>query len=61
MPTNMAHPAIEALILEFLYQKHGSMAEVYPEDFAQEVPNHAVALVTTCVRLFSTTLVLPDA
>lgn len=51
----MAHPAIEAFILEFLCQKNGGMAEMYPKDFEQEIPNHAVALVTTCVSILSTT------
>lgn len=49
----MAHPAIEALILDFYYEGADGIAALYPEDFDREVPNHAIALVTTCVRFFT--------
>lgn len=48
----MAHPAIEALILDFYYEGTEGMAAIYPDEFDREVPNHAIALVTTCVSLF---------
>lgn len=48
---NFAHPAIPAVIHEFFYSNDDCLAALFPHDFKNTVPDHAIALVTTCVSI----------
>lgn len=47
---NLAHPAIPKVIHDFFYTERDCLAVLFPEDFEQTVPDHAVALVLTCIQ-----------
>ncbi|KJA23490.1 hypothetical protein HYPSUDRAFT_201226 [Hypholoma sublateritium FD-334 SS-4] len=46
---NFGHPAIPQIIMEFFYTGDKCLATLYPDDFRQAVPVHAVALVVTTI------------
>jgi hypothetical protein len=48
---NFAHPAIPAVIHEFFYTGKDCLAALYRQDFEHTVPDHAIALVVTCVSI----------
>jgi hypothetical protein len=50
--SNLAHPCIGALIINFFYGPGGgvpSIAKQFPADFQASVPEHAVAMAMVCV------------
>lgn len=52
----MEHPGIAALCIEFFYGSTNGgkvpLAKLFPDDFSTTIPEHAVAVVMTCVRIF---------
>lgn len=46
---NLAHPAIPAVIHDFFYTDKDCLAAIFRQDFERVVPDHAIALVMTCV------------
>lgn len=48
---NLSHPAIEELCVQFYYYDKNGLARIFPDDFKNEVPDHAVALAMTCVSV----------
>ncbi|KAJ3566998.1 hypothetical protein NP233_g6645 [Leucocoprinus birnbaumii] len=47
--SNLNHPAIKELVLEFFYSRDGSEAKMWPKLFESMVPERAVALAATCI------------
>ncbi|KJA12907.1 hypothetical protein HYPSUDRAFT_210008 [Hypholoma sublateritium FD-334 SS-4] len=47
---NVAHPAIKALIHKFFYSGTDCLAKLFPDDFAEAVPDHVIALTITCIH-----------
>ena len=45
----MASPALAGLILEFFYTGNSTLASLFPEVFAKEVPKPVVCLAATAV------------
>lgn len=37
------------MVIQFYYANDNGLARLFPDDFADEVPEHAIALVMTCV------------
>jgi hypothetical protein len=38
-------------MIQFFYVNDNGLARIFPKDFESEVPEHAVALAMTCVRI----------
>jgi WD40 repeat protein len=47
---NISHPCIAEFIIQFYYRGDNALAKFFPDDFKDAVPDHAVALVLTCVK-----------
>ncbi|KAF8799595.1 hypothetical protein BYT27DRAFT_7217631, partial [Phlegmacium glaucopus] len=47
---NIAHPAISTTIHQFFYADNDCLANLFPEDFEQTVPDHVIALVMTTIQ-----------
>ena len=48
---NLAHPAIPTIIHEFFYTDKDCLAALFCNNFKHTVPDHAIALVITCVSM----------
>lgn len=48
---NLAHPAIEGLAMDIFYTGDDCLASLFPKDFERTIPDHAFALLLTCVSL----------
>lgn len=46
---NLAHPAISTVIHDFFYTEKDCLAAHFRQDFERTIPDHAIALVLTCV------------
>lgn len=46
---NLAHPAIEGLAIDIFYTGDDCLASLFPKDFERTIPDHAFALLLTCV------------
>ncbi|KAF8805253.1 hypothetical protein BYT27DRAFT_7339806 [Phlegmacium glaucopus] len=47
---NIAHPAISTTIHKFFYADNDCLANLFPEDFKQTVPDHVIALIQNCLE-----------
>jgi len=47
---NLAHPSIEALALQFYYTGDAGLANLFPGDFKDTIPDPAFALLMTCIQ-----------
>ncbi|KAF8805695.1 hypothetical protein BYT27DRAFT_7339642 [Phlegmacium glaucopus] len=47
---NIAHPAISTTIHQFFYADNDCLANLFPEDFEQTVPDHVIALIQNCLE-----------
>ncbi|KAF8558083.1 hypothetical protein OG21DRAFT_1519960 [Imleria badia] len=48
---NLAHPALSGVIVDFFYTGQGSIGNLFPEVFTQEVPRPTVALAATAIKV----------
>ncbi|KAF8808225.1 hypothetical protein BYT27DRAFT_7337869 [Phlegmacium glaucopus] len=47
---NIAHPAISTTIHQFFYADNDCLANLFPEDFEQTIPDHVIALIQNCLE-----------
>ena len=57
---NLAHPCLRDICVNFFYAGKNTLARMFPDDFRNEIPDNAIALVATAVS-FSFTHFLDEA